>query len=380
MAGANIPLMLEVTSYIASVLEDGNDDDTIIGTLKAGARAAVAGRMTTTRSGTPTFAYRLSGGGWILADKVKILDGSDSVRSSITDVRQEAAGQQGQYLIFEGGTPAVITHRVGDRLVLDFLDTDFSPQLPGLESPFVTESKVEKTSDGVRLTLVLNPQQALWGYNVEYDGESGATRLYLRKPPVRSTSYTKPLQGVTIMLDAGHGGSDPGAMGVAGRTGPVESEINLAAIQAVQYRLEQLGATTVLTRADDSRVTLDERCMMTEAQKPDIFLSIHHNSAALTRDLNETRRMEVYYHEDISLPLASRLMENLSAALNRKATEPEESYYYVTRMTYTPSVLFELGYIVNPREYEETCDPINLYKTACAVADVILELIPPRVV
>lgn len=376
VAGQSIPLTLEVTSYMASVLEDGNNDDTIIGTLKAGARAAVIGRMTTTRSGALTFAYQLADGGWILAEKVKILDGSDSARSKITDFRQETAGEQGEYLIFGGGTPAVITHREENMLILDFLDTDFSADLSTLESPFVEESKVEETSSGARLRLILNPEQSLWGYNLEYDSQIGDTRLYLRRPPVRNSSGTKPLHGVTILLDAGHGGSDPGALGVAGSTGPVESEINLAAIYAVKYRLKQLGATAILTRADDSRVSLDERCILSEELKPDIFLSIHHNSAALTGDLNETRRMEVYYHEDISFPLANSLMKSLSATLKREATDPEESYYYVTRMTYTPSVLFELGYIVNPREYEEACDTINLYKTACGIAQAILDIIP----
>ncbi len=375
VAGKNVQLSLEVTAYIASVLSDGDNDDTITGTLKAGARAYITDWMETTRSGSPTIAYQLENGGWILAEKVRILEGTDTPDARITGIRREEA-EKGEYLVFEGGTPAVVTARREDSLVLDFLNTDFSADMAATATSLTGEGSLEEIPGGVRLTLPLAADGSLWGYNLEYDTQAGTTRLYLRRAPVRSQTPGRPLEGVTVLLDAGHGGSDPGALGVAGSTGPVESQVNLAAVYAVKYRLEQMGATVALTRTDDSRVSLDERCIISEQMKPDIFLSIHHNSAGLTRDLNNTRRMEVYYHEDISLAFAQQLMDRLPGMLGRQATDPEESYYYVTRMTYAPSVLLELGYMVNPREYEEICDQMNLLKTACGVSEAILAVIP----
>ena len=67
--------------------------------------------------------------------------------------------------------------------------------------------------------------------------------LYLKPAPKRGDTFGKPLSGVSVMLDAGHGGSDPGAMGVAGESGPAEAQLNLAVTQALKYRLEQLGAS-----------------------------------------------------------------------------------------------------------------------------------------
>ena len=238
---------------------------------------------------------------------------------------------------------------------------------------FIRTASAEETEAGTRITLRLEPAGELWGYDLYY--QDGKTMLYLKPAPKRGDTFGKPLSGVSVMLDAGHGGSDPGAMGVAGESGPAEAQLNLAVTQALKYRLEQLGASVSLTRADDSQISLYQRVDAATEVRPDIFLSVHHNSGVLTGNMNQARRMECYYFEDISQPFAQALMDRLPGMLGRPGTEPEQARYYVTRQTANPAVLLEVGFMVNPLEYEECIDPVNILKTACGAAEAILDII-----
>ena len=130
-----------------------------------------------------------------------------------------------------------------------------------------------------------------------------------------------------------------------------------------------------LTRADDSQISLYQRVDAATEVRPDIFLSVHHNSGVLTGNMNQARRMECYYFEDISQPFAQALMDRLPGMLGRPGTEPEQARYYVTRQTANPAVLLEVGFMVNPLEYEECIDPVNILKTACGAAEAILDII-----
>ena len=78
---------------------------------------------------------------------------------------------------------------------------------------------------------------------------AGSTSLQNTSLPLQQGS--RPLAGITIAVDAGHGGSDPGAVGVPGTKAAMEKDINLATAIAVQKRLESLGATVLMTRAED---------------------------------------------------------------------------------------------------------------------------------
>ena len=78
-----------------------------------------------------------------------------------------------------------------------------------------------------------------------------------------------------IVLDAGHGGDDPGALGPAGAAGPAERELNFATAWAVRQRLEQLGAEVILVNEEDQRLSFEERMDPARAARADFFLSFH---------------------------------------------------------------------------------------------------------
>lgn len=85
-----------------------------------------------------------------------------------------------------------------------------------------------------------------WGYDVTYDGEDLV--LYCKqKPPDLCIVRPRPLEGISIVIDPGHGGYDPGSLGAAYGYGSTEDEINMAYAVATEQILEGLGADVTLT-------------------------------------------------------------------------------------------------------------------------------------
>ena len=113
-----------------------------------------------------------------------------------------------------------------------------------------------------------------------------------------------PLREVrTVVIDAGHGGKDPGAIGVGGLR---EKDVNLAIAKQLERHLQSDGFEVVHTRKGDSTLDLEQRTAIAEAAGGDLFVSIHANSSPRRK----TRGIEIYYldreHERHSLDVAAR--------------------------------------------------------------------------
>jgi N-acetylmuramoyl-L-alanine amidase len=107
----------------------------------------------------------------------------------------------------------------------------------------------------------------------------------------------------TVVLDPGHGGSDPGAIGVGGIR---EKDVTLALARSLAPRLEARGFRVVMTRTGDRHLELEERSALAEASRGDLFVSLHANAAPR----RSVRGVETYYldenHERHSLTVAAR--------------------------------------------------------------------------
>ncbi len=107
----------------------------------------------------------------------------------------------------------------------------------------------------------------------------------------------------TVVLDPGHGGRDPGAIGVGGVR---EKDVTLSLARALAPRLEERGFRVVLTRQDDRTLDLEERTTLAEAKRGDLFVSLHANAAPR----RSVHGIETYYlddeHERHSLTVAAR--------------------------------------------------------------------------
>ncbi|WP_436793580.1 N-acetylmuramoyl-L-alanine amidase family protein [Actinospongicola halichondriae] len=173
-----------------------------------------------------------------------------------------------------------------------------------------------------------------------------------------------PVRGAHVVLDPGHGGSEPGAVGPSGQT---ERDVNLDIANRTASRLRALGATVVMTRPGDQRVTLQTRAAIALALQPIAFVSIHHNAAPLGSGPNPGS--ELYHQLDApeSKRLAGLLWEELQAAFTpfgndwavgddpgaraRQSLRTGDDFYGVLRRTETvPAVLTEAAFLSDPEE------------------------------
>ena len=183
--------------------------------------------------------------------------------------------------------------------MMDFYDADFAADFAVSGSALVQSAAVDPGDGCTRVTLTFT--QPVWGHTVEY--ADGTTQVILKKQPVRSDVFGKPLTGVAVLLDAGHGDHDPGAMGAAGTGAPAEKDVNLA--------------LTLTIRTDDSFLSLEERNRAIVAGQPDFFIAVHHNSIDLSVDANLQTGTECYYFSPAGKALAQALVRNVTQATSR---------------------------------------------------------------
>ena len=381
--------VVQTTAQLTSMLSDPDDDSAIIAGLEPGTKLIVSESVETERSGYKTYAYRLSNGGYVLASKVEITDQitADYIPQEDEDISgytlmdkpvltgaslEKLKNGDEQLYIVSSANPAVISNFTDEKLSLLFLDAK-AEQFSLPQSAFYTEFTITQTDAGVVVDLVLNKNNQLWGYDVM--PEYGQTRIYLKQSPQLSTG-TQPLKDITILLDAGHGGKDSGALGVASTNGPIEKELNLAVAKATKRILEKYGATVHMTREDDTFPSLDDRRNMTRDLKPDLFISLHHNSIDYSYNSTKSKGSECYYFTSQSENLATLMCENITAATGRVNRGAFSGYYYVTRTDIAPSVLMEYSMIINPVDYTNTYSDQDIYKAAFGTAMAVVRAIP----
>lgn len=173
-----------------------------------------------------------------------------------------------------------------------------------------------------------------------------------------------PVAGAHVVIDPGHGGSEPGAVGPTGLT---EKEVNLDISYRVAERLRAEGASVEFTRPGDQRVTLQTRAQIAVALQPLAFVSIHHNAAPIGS--SPTPAPELYHQltSPESRRLAGLLWEELSAAFapygndwavgdapgaraRQSASSGDDFYGVLRRSQGTPAVLIEAAYLSDPEE------------------------------
>jgi len=166
-----------------------------------------------------------------------------------------------------------------------------------------------------------------------------------------------------IVIDAGHGGSDCGAI----RSGINEKDITLDISKRVQKLLEKKGYVVAMTRTDDTYVGLQERVDFSEIFNPDIFVSIHVNSS----NSESPSGLETHYYKDNSLTLAKHLHASMLNNINSKDRGLFKSKFYVINHTTAPAVLVEIGFLSNANERAQLVSESRKNATAKAIAEGI---------
>ena len=205
------------------------------------------------------------------------------------------------------------------------------------------------------------------------DYENGEFRLHLKKRPALAEG-DKPLSGITIALDPGHGGDESGALGPMGYAMP-EKDINLTNSLKLAERLTALGADVYLSRDADEDVSLKERVDFNLQIMPDLFISLHVNSIAETSDATDVRGFTVWYRNPGSAGFAQIVLDNMyniNLATNR-LHKINQANLFVCRPQWAPAILLEAGFIVNLDDFVWLIDPVKQNLMADAAVEAILE-------
>ncbi|MEQ6355414.1 SH3 domain-containing protein [Lysinibacillus sp. M3] len=151
------------------------------------------------------------------------------------------------------------------------------------------------------------------------------------------------LNGLTIIVDAGHGGNDHGT---TGQRGTDEKEITLKTASLLASKLSAAGANVVMTRESDEYVDLRKRVSIAHQYEADAFISIHYDAT----DDSSINGFTSYYMNSNQQGLAEAINNGLSNKIDLKNRGTQQGNYLVLRENRQKAVLIELGYLSNGSE------------------------------
>ena len=209
---------------------------------------------------------------------------------------------------------------------------------------------------------------------------SGEKRVY--KKLEYAADFAKPHpngkkpEEITIVLDAGHGGHDNGAMSPHGLP---EKDANLRLTKAVRNELLGRGYKVVMTREDDVFVELYDRPKVAHRANADLFVSIHHNAPGYATNPFEVRSQSVYAWNPLGEGLAKAINARMAAADPQLRNEGVlHANFAVTRNPEIPSCLVEADYITHPDGEAAVWDASRRPTIAAAIADGIADWVAGR--
>lgn len=322
--------------------------------------------------------YKLAFGGYVAASNVKLVEGVELNRGKILSVGVKVNGTDtiNNKNNFTDVTFACLENvpvnavASAGKIDVTFYNSDSTIlPLPVIEAnPLVSMITAAAVGDTTLVyTIHLKNELNAYGYNVIY--ENGNIIVRMNNPQSLSGDPSKPLAGKTIVVDPGHGGSDTGAPG-CGKTN--EAMLNLDISLHLRDKLTALGANVLMTRSDDTTVSLEERMEFLNNANPDLAVAIHQNSIAASANAQKVRGYLGLYSTEAGKLLAKSVSASVASELNRY----ERPYAYqklaVARNHRFPSTLCEMCFISNVEEYEWSITPGNTERSATAVADGIL--------
>ncbi len=322
---------------------------------------------------------RLDYGAWTKRSEVQI---RRSPAPPSTFIRSIKARQVGDWteVVLPLQVPVPITVQQGDRtFTLTLHNTTAQTDTIKLDdNPLISRLDWQQTQPGeVRYVFNLKTSQQ-WGYKLRYEGTT--LILSLKHPPKvkkadgskgTTAATQKPLAGIKIVLDPGHGG--PEDLGSSGPTGYPEKSVTLITSKLVRDELVRRGAIVVMTREQDADVGLPERVDVINQEQPAIALSLHYNALPDGGDAIKTQGVSTFWYQTQAHSLALYLHNYLTRSLKRPSYGVFWNNLALTRPSVAPSVLLELGFMINPNEYEWITNSKEQKRLATAIADGITQ-------
>ncbi|MGV0027334.1 N-acetylmuramoyl-L-alanine amidase [Phormidesmis priestleyi] len=229
---------------------------------------------------------------------------------------------------------------------------------------------------GVQIGDINQPSRQLLALQLRRSG------LFPVSPPSSSPSANIPVPPATnpiptvprvpngrmvVVIDPGHGGPDPGAVGIGGLQ---EKEIVMDISRQVAAILEQQGVQSVLTRSNDIDLDLEPRVALAERLNATLFVSIHANAISLSRP--DISGLETYYF-DSGLGLAQSIHNSVLQGTGVRDRGVRKARFYVLRKTSMPSVLVEVGFVTGRDDAAKLSTASYRRQMAEAIARGILQ-------
>lgn len=158
------------------------------------------------------------------------------------------------------------------------------------------------------------------------------------------------LNGLTLVIDPGHGGYDGGTTGIRGTD---EKDLTLPTAELLASKLRAAGAEVTLTRETDEYVGLKKRVSLSHQAGADAFISLHYDA---TTD-HSVRGFTTYYQKAMEESLAEHVNKALGKSVKLKNRGVQKGNYLVLRENMQPSILIELGFLSNLSEERRVNNP-----------------------
>ena len=182
------------------------------------------------------------------------------------------------------------------------------------------------------------------------DMKNGILKICFKENPVKTRILNK---HINIVIDAGHGGKEMGAVGCLGDK---EKDINLEVALKLKELLKQHKYNVSMTREADEFISLNDRVSCAKSKDAMIFISIHLNSVPYSVDPNTKSGCGVYYYNPQCKKLAEEVSKEIAEGLSLTDGGAIQASYAVIRPTEYIGILVELAYMVNPKD-------VSVYKS-----------------
>lgn len=318
----------------------------------------------------------------------------------------------GFFMPLAGATPQVQIYRTRDanqmrQIVIDVLNAAIPPQMTPDTLPPArygiarwTVTQFPTLPPAVRITLNLDNVSPDWQVNLVAGGlvmtpigiaaqqiatapttvvlpvlnaaqspQTTSPAIYPGAAIQAQAATPLPQRGqVLVMLDPGHGGADPGAIGIGGLQ---EKGVVIAVSHHAANVLRSQGISVQMTRQGDETLDLQPRVDRAEAANATIFVSIHANAINMQRP--EVNGLETYYFADASLPLANAIHRRVMGTMAMNDRGVKQARFFVLRRTTMPSALIEIGFVTGALDAPKLRDPQWQAQMGQAIAQGILD-------
>jgi N-acetylmuramoyl-L-alanine amidase len=223
----------------------------------------------------------------------------------------------------------------------------------------------QSTPETFRVYVNLKTEN-IWGYDIRPVGRSLV--LSVKYPPVYDTAAEKPLSGLKIAIEAGHGGSNTGAIGLSGL---VEKDINLDLSLRLGELCASMGAEVVQVRDSDRDMGLIEKRDIAIKSGAHMLISIHANAGG--RGYLSVAGTSTYWHNPFWAPLAQTIYDRLLETGLGEFGVVGTFNYTVTRASQMPAVLVEQAFMTHAEDEEKLADPEFRQQMAVKIYEGIID-------